>query len=200
LETPSLYMNLPNKLTLLRLVLTMVFVAIASIGVSWSFTIGLLLFIAASITDWMDGAIARKHNLITTFGKLMDPLADKILMCSTFVILAEENLLPGWVVIVILSREFLVTGLRLVATSQGSILAADSMGKLKTILQISTAIYFLLYLASSEPLLGFMTGLFDLKVLSPIWLGNALIISMIVVTVLSGWRYIYTNKHLLNDA
>jgi CDP-diacylglycerol--glycerol-3-phosphate 3-phosphatidyltransferase len=193
-------MNLPNKLTLLRLVLTMVFVAIASIGVSWSFTIGLLLFIAASITDWMDGAIARKHNLITTFGKLMDPLADKILMCSTFVILAEENLLPGWVVIVILSREFLVTGLRLVATSQGSILAADSMGKLKTILQISTAIYFLLYLASSEPLLGFMTGLFDLKVLSPIWLGNALIISMIVVTVLSGWRYIYTNKHLLNDA
>ena len=91
-------MNLPNQLTMLRLVLTAVFVAVTAMPVGWAFTAGLVLFVIASITDWMDGAIARSRGLVTTFGKLMDPLADKILMCSTFVVLAVEGLIPGWTV------------------------------------------------------------------------------------------------------
>lgn len=192
-------MNLPNKLTMLRLIITMIFVAITAVDLSWSFTVGLLLFIAAAITDWMDGSIARSRNLVTTFGKLMDPLADKILMCSAFVILACESLIPGWIVILILSREFLVTGLRLIATSQGAILAADSMGKLKTILQISTAIYFLLLLASKEATLAFLSPIFDVPLLGLNWLGNALIATTLIITVLSGWRYFSASKHLLKE-
>jgi len=193
-------MNLPNQLTVLRLILTMVFVGVTASNASWAFSIGLPLFIAASITDWMDGAIARKRNLVTTFGKLMDPLADKILMCATFVVLTAHHLIPAWVVILILSREFLVTGLRLVASSQGAILAADSLGKLKTILQIATAIYLLLFLATKEELLRAIGPVFSIKWLSLAYLGNALIYAALFVTAISGWRYLSSNRHLLKDA
>jgi CDP-diacylglycerol--glycerol-3-phosphate 3-phosphatidyltransferase len=193
-------MNLPNQLTMLRLVLTMVFVTVTALPFPWVDSAGLVLFIIASITDYLDGYIARKYGLVTTFGKLMDPLADKILMCAAFVLIACKGFIPGWAVVVILSREFLVTGLRLIATAQGAILAADSLGKLKTILQITTAIYFLLVLASQEVLLSFVQPLFSFHVLSPGILGLGLVILTVGVTVLSGWRYFWGNRALIKDA
>jgi len=192
-------LNLPNQLTSARLGLTLIFVAVLALPIPHRFTIGLALFIIASITDFLDGYLARKYNLITVFGKLMDPLADKILMCSAFVVLTAEGLVPAWVVVIILSREFLVTGIRLVATSQGAILAADSMGKLKTVFQISTVIYFLIYQASEEFLLGFFTHIFEITLLGPKVLGVILIALSLLSTVISGFNYMMKNRHLLAD-
>ena len=177
----------------------MVFVAVLAIPFPYKFTIGLVLFIIASITDFLDGHIARKYGLVTTFGKLMDPLADKILMCSAFVVLCAEGLIAAWIVVVILAREFLVTGIRLVATSQGAVLAADSLGKLKTIFQISTVIYFLLLLASPEPALGFLAPMLELKLLSAAVLGRVLIALSLVTTLVSGLNYLLNNRRLLAD-
>jgi CDP-diacylglycerol--glycerol-3-phosphate 3-phosphatidyltransferase len=177
----------------------MVFVAVLATPFPHKFSIGLVLFSIASITDFLDGYIARKYGLVTTFGKLMDPLADKILMCSGFVVLCAENLIPAWVVVVILAREFLVTGIRLVATSQGSVLAADSLGKLKTVFQISTLIYFLLFLAAGEPTFGFFDPLFGLEFFGPAILGRALVALSLVTTLVSGMNYLLNNRHLLTD-
>ena len=144
-------MNLPNQLTVARLILTFVFVALLSLeDLSWSKTAALFVFAIAAITDFLDGYIARKHNLVTNFGKLMDPLADKVLMCAGFVLLTRLELIPAWIVVVILSREFMVTGLRLLASAEGVVLAAENLGKYKTIFQIVTVIYFLLFLAAKE--------------------------------------------------
>ena len=122
-------MNLPNILTLLRLGLTVLLVASLSVAVSVAhFATALVLFLLASLTDYLDGVIARKWNLITDFGKLMDPLADKILTASAFICLIPFGALPAWAVIIIISREFLITGLRLLASSKGVILPAEKLG------------------------------------------------------------------------
>lgn len=177
----------------------MVFVAVLALPVPYKFSIGLVIFSIASFTDFLDGHIARKYGLITTFGKLMDPLADKILMCSAFVVLCAEGLIPAWVVVIILAREFLVTGIRLVATSQGAVLAADSLGKLKTVFQISTVVYFLLLLASSETPFGFLAPLFEISLSSPVVLGQILIGLSLLSTLVSGLNYLTKNQHLLED-
>ncbi len=192
-------MNLPNKLTSARLILTMVFVAVLALPIPHKFSVGLVLFSIASFTDFLDGHYARKYGLITTFGKLMDPLADKILMCSAFVVLCERGLIPAWIVVVILGREFLVTGIRLVATSQGAVLAADSLGKLKTVFQISTVIYLLVFLASEEPALGFIAPLFEVQILGTEILGRVLIGLSLLTTVISGINYLLNNRQLLED-
>jgi CDP-diacylglycerol--glycerol-3-phosphate 3-phosphatidyltransferase len=192
-------LNLPNKLTSARLVLTMVFVAVLALPLPYKFSIGLVLFSIASFTDFLDGHYARKFGLVTTFGKLMDPLADKILMCSAFVVLCAENLIPAWVVVIILAREFLVTGIRLVATSQGAVLAADNLGKLKTVFQISTVIYFLVFRASTETAFAFIAPLFDVKALSPSVLGWILIGLSLFTTLVSGLNYLLNNRQLLED-
>src|SRR6056297_435398 len=150
-------MNLPNQLTVARLFLSFLFVALLSIEeVEFMRTAALLVFVIAAITDFLDGYLARKHQLITNFGKLMDPLADKVLMCAGFVLLTRLELIPAWMVVAILSREFLVTGLRLLASAEGVVLAAEALGKYKTILQIVTIIYFLIYLASLDHWLRFI--------------------------------------------
>jgi len=177
----------------------MIFVAVLATPLPYRFSIGLVLFIIASVTDFLDGYYARKHGLITTFGKLMDPLADKILMCSAFVVLCAENLIPAWVVVVILAREFIVTGIRLVATSQGAVLAADNLGKLKTVFQISTVVYFLLFLASMETPLGSFAPLFEWKWFSPAIFGWTLLALSLVTTLVSGLNYLLNNRHLLAD-
>lgn len=177
----------------------MIFVAVLATPLPYRFSIGLILFIIASVTDFLDGYYARKHGLITTFGKLMDPLADKILMCSAFVVLCAENLIPAWVVVVILAREFIVTGIRLVATSQGAVLAADNLGKLKTIFQISTVVYFLLFLASKETPLGSFAPLFEWKWFSPVIFGQTLLALSLITTLVSGLNYLLNNRHLLAD-
>lgn len=177
----------------------MVFVAVLACPIPHRFSIGLVLFSIASFTDFLDGHYARKHNLITTFGKLMDPLADKILMCSAFVVLCEERLIPAWVVVIIIGREFLVTGIRLVATSQGAVLAADNLGKLKTVFQISTVIYLLVFLASQEPAFAWIAPLFEVPALGTAVLGRVLIGLSLLSTVISGLNYLVANRQLLSD-
>lgn len=186
-------MNLPNKLTVGRLVLTMFFVASLSISFPLHYTIALLLFVVASITDYLDGMLARKHGWITDFGKLMDPLADKILTAAAFVCLIPVGAIPAWVVIIIIAREFLITGLRLLAGAKGVVLPAEKLGKHKTAWQIATIIFFLLLLA-----LGEWTRIrFDW--LGPAWTygGAALILVMTVLTVYSGSRYFWNHRELI---
>ena len=192
-------MNLPNRLTVLRLILTFVFVAILSVEFPHWRSLALIVFAVAAITDVLDGHLARKHNLITSFGKLMDPLADKVLMCAGFVLLVSHELMPAWVVIIILAREFLVTGLRLVASAEGMVLAAENLGKHKTIWQIVTVIYFLVYLASEETAFSWMRWLFDWKPTGPTIAGQILIGISLVLTIVSGLSYAWKNRQLLAD-
>ena len=192
-------MNLPNRLTVLRLILTFVFVAILSVEFPHWRSLALIVFAVAAITDFLDGHLARKHNFITSFGKPMDPLADKVLMCAGFVLLVSHELMPAWVVIIILAREFLVTGLRLVASAEGMVLAAENLGKHKTIWQIVTVIYFLVYLASEETAFSWMRWLFDWKPTGPTIAGQILIGISLVLTIVSGLSYAWKNRQLLAD-
>lgn len=190
-------MNLPNQLTVARLVLTIFFVAALSLPFPHSRTLALLLFAIAALTDFLDGYLARKHGLITKFGKLMDPLADKVLMCAGFVLMVELRLIPAWIIIAILAREFLVTGMRLVASAEGKVLAAESLGKHKTTWQIVTILYFLLFLASAEPAFSWAQGVFRHPVASPSGLGAALVAASLVLTLWSGVSYACKNRALL---
>ena len=207
-------MNLPNRLTVARLFLTAGFVASMTLAWrwkspeesgwtpvlswSWGYTSGLVLFVAASITDYFDGAIARKRNLVTDFGKLMDPVADKVLMAAAFICLIPEHAIPAWAAIVIISREFLITGLRLLAASKGQVLPADKLGKHKTAWQMVTVIYFLLLLALAEfERAGVIHGL--------LWWahawrygGMALIALALGLTLYSGGGYLWKNRALLH--
>lgn len=150
-------MNVPNKITLSRVCLIPIFILILSIPLNWgewdigtttlpiSHFVGAVLFTIAASTDWLDGYYARKYNLITNFGKFLDPLADKLLVSAALILLVELQLAPAWIVIIIISREFAVTGLRLVASGEGIVLAASNMGKTKTAAQIVAIILLLLH-------------------------------------------------------
>src|SRR5712675_67470 len=129
-------MNLPNKLTLSRFVLTGAFLGVMFSALPYHETIALVLFVAGGISDFLDGQIARRQNLITNFGILMDPLADKIMVCSAFIAFVGLNWIPAWMVVVIVARELAITGLRLLAASKNVVLAAEGFGKHKTIAQI----------------------------------------------------------------
>ncbi|MCB1202857.1 MAG: CDP-diacylglycerol--glycerol-3-phosphate 3-phosphatidyltransferase [Verrucomicrobiae bacterium] len=193
-------MNLPNQLTVARLFLTFVFVGALSIdGLPHAGTIALVVFSIAAYTDLLDGQIARARNLITNFGKLMDPLADKVLMCAGFVMLCEQGYFPAWIVILILTREFLVTGLRLVASAEGLVLAAENLGKYKTIFQIVAVIYFLVVNAAKEPALAWINPALDFKGLGPAVLGQLLIWIALILTLVSGLSYAWKNRKLLAD-
>ncbi len=126
-------MNLPNKLTISRIAAVPFFILAYSAGRIW---IALIIFAAASLTDMADGKIARKYDLISNFGKIMDPLADKILVYSAFCLMVADGKLPAWSLVIILFREFLVAGVRAVAASSGTVIAADMAGKIKTVLQM----------------------------------------------------------------
>src|SRR5258706_16078736 len=142
-------MNLPNKLTVSRFVLTLAFMVVMFSQIRFRETLALVLFSAASLTDYFDGKIARRDNLITNFGILMDPLADKILICSAFIAFVDRNFVPAWMVVIIVARELAITGLRLLAASKQVGLAAEGYGKHKTISQIA-AIISILVLHSYE--------------------------------------------------
>src|SRR5882762_7549558 len=132
----ALEMNLPNKLTISRFILTIAFLAVIFSQSRYHETISLILFGAASLTDYFDGKIARDRKLITNFGVLMDPLADKILVCSAFIAFVGINWIPAWMVVIIVARELAITGLRLLAASKNVVLAAEGYGKHKTVSQI----------------------------------------------------------------
>jgi CDP-diacylglycerol--glycerol-3-phosphate 3-phosphatidyltransferase len=187
-------MNLPNMLTLLRLGLTALLVVSLSAQYPAHSAIALLVFLVASLTDYLDGVIARKWNLITDFGKLMDPLADKILTASAFICLIPYGALPAWVVIIIISREFLITGLRLLASSKGVILPAEKLGKHKTAWQMITIVFFLALLALRD------LGLEDSPLVDGLWsYGGAFLVSVTVaLTLFSGFAYLWKNRALLS--
>lgn len=142
-------MNLPNKLTTLRVILIpfFVFFLLYQGGENYTFRIiALVIFIVASLTDLADGKIARKYNMVTNFGKFMDPLADKLLVCSALICLIELNQIPAWMVIIIISREFIISGFRLVASDNGVVIAASYWGKFKTTFQMFAVIVLILNL------------------------------------------------------
>lgn len=186
-------MNLPNKLTMLRIILVPFFVFFLLAGGNTFNLIALLVFVVASLTDTLDGRIARGRNLITTFGKLMDPLADKILVMSAMICFVALNLAPAWAVIVILTREFLVTSLRLIAAGEGLVIAADKWGKIKTVTQMIWIIWTLLWLWLASSLSALPVGF------STVGRGmtSVLMIASVFFTLLSGFNYVWKNRALL---
>ncbi|GAB4169724.1 MAG: CDP-diacylglycerol--glycerol-3-phosphate 3-phosphatidyltransferase [Terrimicrobiaceae bacterium] len=185
-------MNLPNKLTVLRLLLAPVFVACLSLRFPGSFVLAFLIFLAATLTDYLDGVIARKHGLITDFGKLMDPLADKVLIAAAFICMIPLGAIPAWAVIAIIAREFLITGLRLLAGSQGSVLPAEKIGKHKTAWQMATIIFYLLLLALGHGILPEHIWLLAWNIIGP-WL----VTITVILTLYSGLAYYCRNSHLI---
>lgn len=192
-------MNLPNRLTVSRLVITIVFVAVVSTTFPFHYTLALVLFVLAAVTDYVDGEIARRYSLITDFGKLMDPLVDKIMTTAAFVCLVPLQAIPAWVAIVVITREFLITGLRLLAVSKGQVLAADPIGKHKTSWQIATVIFFLVLLASLEfahlPLSVAMG-----RYLHQLWTYGGWTVSGIAVllTAYSGIDYLWRHRNMIS--
>lgn len=192
--------NLPNLITFARLVLTAIFVASASWGGTAALIVALVAFVIATISDWLDGYLARRMNLVTSLGKLLDPLADKILVASAFVFFTSQDLCPVWFTCVIISREFLVTGLRQIAADKGKIIAADSLGKWKTSLQLALGITCLLWLIldSSAPHDGFFLFLKNLT--SPHgWLFLGFLYGALALTLLSGLNYLKKSWRLILD-
>lgn len=190
-------MNLPNQLTASRFVLTLVFLLALFLEFRFNTTLALAIFVIASVTDWVDGVIARRRNLITNFGKLMDPLADKILTCSAFIAFVGEGWIAAWMVVLVVTRELAITGLRLVAASKNLVLAAEGWGKHKTIWQIVTIIAILVLHSHGE--WAAFGGLFAFEIASRSWVAWFTDISqwiMVGLTALSGWLYLWNNREI----
>lgn len=185
-------MNLPNKLTISRFALTLCFLIAIFLPVKFSETIALILFSIASLTDYFDGKIARRDNLITNFGILMDPLADKILICSAFIAFVGRGWMPAWMVVIVVARELAITGLRLLAASRQAVLAAERYGKDKTISQI-VAIISVLVLASYPQWGRWAHRLFDLWV--PLFTTLSQWVA-VFLTFISGALYLWRNRQL----
>lgn len=179
-------MNTPNKLTVLRMLLVPLFMVFALIDGVFSQTIALVVFGLASFTDYLDGKIARKEGIVTTFGKFMDPLADKLLTTAAFLVFMDKGLISPWVIIIVLFREFAVSGIRLVAAGTGEVIAASWWGKLKTVSQMVAII--LTFVLIIVPL--FSENVNYIIVNIAVWIST-------ILTLLSGWDYIYKSKNLL---
>ena len=191
-------MNLPNKLTVSRFILTIAFLAVLFSRVRFHETITLALFIAGGVTDMLDGQIARRRKLITNFGILMDPLADKIMVCSAFIAFVGLNWIAAWMVVIIVARELAITGLRLLAASKNVVLAAEGYGKHKTISQI-VAIISILVWHSYEQWGPFGKTLFGFSILGAPWVNGFTRISIWVavgLTIISGCLYLWRNRAL----
>lgn len=171
-------MNLPNKLTIARVIAVPFF--IGAYYFSW-YLLAFIIFVAASLTDMLDGKIARKYNLVTNFGKFMDPLADKLLVCSALICLVELKELPAWMVIVIISREFIISGFRLVASDNGVVIAASYWGKFKTTFQMIAVVLLIVGI----PALSMVTT-------AVVWIA-------LILTVISLVDYIAKNVNVLKE-
>ncbi|SDQ58983.1 CDP-diacylglycerol--glycerol-3-phosphate 3-phosphatidyltransferase [Virgibacillus salinus] len=191
-------MNIPNKITLSRIFLIPIFIILLSVPFNWgvwdigesslpiSHLAAAILFIVASTTDWVDGYYARKFNLVTNLGKFLDPLADKLLVATALILLVELGLAPAWVTIIIISREFAITGLRLVAAGEGVVLAAGSMGKLKTVTQMVAIAALLLH--------NFPFSYMGLP------FATIMLYVALFFTILSGYDYFVKNWHVMRDS
>lgn len=175
-------MNLPNKLTILRVLMIPFFVVflLTDLGGEAGKYIALALFILASLTDLLDGKIARKYNLVTNFGKFMDPLADKLLVCAAMICLVEMQKLASWIVIIIISREFIISGFRLIASDNGVVIAASYWGKFKTTFQMLMIILLILDLGEAFALVETIV----------VWIA-------LILTVVSLADYLLKNKGVL---
>lgn len=188
-------MNLANKLTLLRIFLVPVFLIFFLVeGIDYGTIVATIVFIVASITDQLDGHIARSRNQITTFGKFMDPLADKLLVTAVFVCLVQIGMIPAWAVIVILSREFAVSGLRSIAASNGLVIAASWWGKIKTVTQMLAILLFLLTvnimtIGNTNLLVNFFPGFLVAS--------NIVFYICVVITIISGIDYFIKNRKVI---
>ena len=190
-------MNLPNKLTISRIMMTVLFLIMLFVEFSFHYTVALVLFVAASITDILDGTIARKRGLITDFGKLMDPLADKMLICSAFIAFIELEWMPAWMVIVIVARELAITGLRLLAASKNIVLAAEKQGKNKTITQVVAIIALLV--TNSYGDWGIVGSFFSFTIAGHAWAWWVAEISKwaaVTLTATSGIYYLLKNREV----
>ena len=188
-------MNLPNKLTVSRLILTAFFLMALLFDFPYHYTVALVLFVAASLTDLFDGIIARRRNLLTDFGKLMDPLADKVLICSAFIAFIELDWMPAWMVILIVARELAITGLRLLAASKNLVLAAERQGKNKTISQITAIIALLVTHSHAD--WGIVGQLFAFEIADQAWawwVAEASKWVAVALTALSGFLYLWKNR------
>ena len=177
-------MNTPNKLTIARMILVPFFVLFILTGWGGDANryICLAIFVVASITDWFDGHLARKNNLVTNFGKFMDPLADKLLVCSALICMIELDRLPAWFVIIIIAREFIISGFRLIAAENGVVIAANYWGKFKTVSQMALIIVLIMDLG----------GVWNVA-------GTVLTWVALILTVVSLIDYIAKNKQVLTQ-
>ena len=177
-------MNLPNRLTCLRMVMIIPFVIAMLVGRAqgpWMWT-ALILFVGASFTDMLDGRIARSRHLITDFGKFMDPLADKLLVCSALICLIDLNRIPTWVVIIIIAREFIISGFRLIASDNGIVIAASWWGKTKTVSQMLMIILMIIHFTDGPMLI----------------VQNVVMYAALILTVVSLIDYLWKNKNVLS--
>lgn len=191
-------MNLPNKITLSRIFLIPLFMVVMIVPFEWgnvhllgtdlpvTHLIGALIFILASTTDWIDGHIARKYNMVTNMGKFLDPLADKLLVSAAFIVLVQFHYAASWIVIVIISREFAVTGLRLLLAGEGEVVAANMLGKIKTWTQIIAISALLLH--------NIIFQAFDFP------FGQIALWVSMFFTIWSGWDYFAKNMHVFKNS
>ena len=184
-------MNLPNRLTILRVCLIPVFVVFLLLSPTypWCNLAAVLVFIAASITDLLDGKIARKYNMVTNFGKFMDPLADKLLVCSALICLLSIGRIATWIVLVIVAREFIISGFRLVAAEQGVVLAASKLAKVKTTVQMILVILLVLNLGAYKDLIPWLEHVWILE--------QILQYAALILTVWSLLEYLIKNRSVM---
>ena len=173
-------MNLPNKLSLTRIALIPVMVALMYPDTTACNILAIIVFALAAFTDFLDGSIARKRDIITDFGKFVDPVADKLLVLSAMLMLIHQDIMPAWVVVIILARELCVDGLRMVAVGRGQVIAAGKLGKIKTVSQIALVLYLMAVHALN-------------------WFGILLLIWVVAITLWSGIDYFRKNGSCLKD-
>lgn len=176
-------MNLPNTLTMFRLLVIPFFLLAATIKFHYSDYIAAAIFLAGAVTDGLDGYLARKNGMITVFGKFMDPLADKILVSTALIILVEMGRVPGWAAVIIIGRELAVTGLRAVASTEGVIISASLLGKIKTVTQI---IAIIIIFIKCYPFTG-----------KAVLLGNFIMGAVVAITIWSGLDYYFKTMRIL---
>ena len=179
-------MNLANKLTILRVILVPIFIAFMTIDALWAKVVGLLIFIIASLTDMLDGQIARKRNMITTFGKFADPLADKMLTTAAFLVFMQQGIIGAWPVFIILVREFAVSGIRLAAAAEGEVIAASFWGKFKTVTQMLSIVVGIILMCIPQ----IPSNITALIIQILVWI-------CVVFTVISGVEYVVKNWKLM---
>lgn len=189
-------MNLANRLTMLRILLTFLFMIVFSLQGLWFKVAALIIFSAAALSDFLDGMIAKKRNMVTDFGRLMDPIADKILVLAAFAAFLEMQLFEAWMFVIIVSREILITSLRLFALNKGKILSAVRAGKHKTVSQMAVIFYILIFVVVKESVKSY-------SVWNPVWEEffrksiNILMLITVGLTLYSGLSYLWENRKII---